>query len=230
MKKKHGILVLASVSALVFATPVFAAEIPYDFTLETNIDSNYEMLPDELIGTASAITPDTQPASPSLPDPNMPQTRPALPDQDMPQTRPTLPDTTTPDTQPASPYIPPDTQPARPNRPGRPGRPNRPGRPGVNRPAQPGNANTPNNAVTPGGTNASNNANVLDPYTGRTRELLKATAVPGQTDVYYVRAGDTLWKIARKYMTVLETVIKANPSLSNPDLIYPGDQIAVPLR
>jgi spore coat assembly protein SafA len=59
--------------------------------------------------------------------------------------------------------------------------------------------------------------------------LLKAAAVPGEIDIYYVRLGDTLWKISRKYKTSLDCVIRYNPHLPDPDLIYPGDEIAVPL-
>jgi uncharacterized YkwD family protein/spore coat assembly protein SafA len=64
---------------------------------------------------------------------------------------------------------------------------------------------------------------------GKDRPLLKAKAVDGKIDVYYVNKGDSLWKISQKYMIDLEDVINANPSLPDPDLIYPGDQIAVPL-
>ncbi|MDR2750446.1 MAG: CAP domain-containing protein [Clostridiales bacterium] len=64
---------------------------------------------------------------------------------------------------------------------------------------------------------------------GQDRPLLTATPVAGKIDVYYVNKGDSLWKISRKYMVELEAVIAANPALEDPDLIFPGDQIAVPL-
>jgi len=68
-----------------------------------------------------------------------------------------------------------------------------------------------------------------DPVTGRTRPLLKAKPIPGVMDVYNVHAKDTLWIISRKYKIKLDAIIDANPELPDPDLIYPGDQIKVPL-
>jgi uncharacterized YkwD family protein/spore coat assembly protein SafA len=65
---------------------------------------------------------------------------------------------------------------------------------------------------------------------GHDRPLLKAKAIPGKTDVYYVNRGDSLWKISRRYMIDLEELISGNPALEDPDLIYPGDQISVPLN
>jgi len=70
----------------------------------------------------------------------------------------------------------------------------------------------------------------FDPVTGRTRPLLKAEPIPGEMDVYYVHLHDTLWIIAQKYRIRLDAVIDANPELPDPDLIYPGDQIKVPLN
>jgi len=49
------------------------------------------------------------------------------------------------------------------------------------------------------------------------------------TDAYTVKSGDTLWLISLKYQVGLQELIAANPQLKNPDLIYPGDQIHVPL-
>jgi uncharacterized YkwD family protein len=69
----------------------------------------------------------------------------------------------------------------------------------------------------------------LDPAAGRTRPLLKARPIEGKIDVYHVHRGDTLWIISRKYKVRLEAVIDANPALPDPDVIYPGDEIAVPL-
>lgn len=49
------------------------------------------------------------------------------------------------------------------------------------------------------------------------------------SDVYIVQPGDSLWKISRKYQVGLTEVIQANPQFKNPDLIYPGDRVTVPL-
>ncbi len=40
--------------------------------------------------------------------------------------------------------------------------------------------------------------------------------------------GDTMWKIAVKYQVGVSEIINANPQISNPDLIYPGQQINIP--
>ena len=49
------------------------------------------------------------------------------------------------------------------------------------------------------------------------------------TDRYTVVKGDSLWKIAVKYQVGLDEIISANPQIKEPDLIYPGDVIYVPL-
>ncbi|TGB05518.1 SafA/ExsA family spore coat assembly protein [Halobacillus salinus] len=50
------------------------------------------------------------------------------------------------------------------------------------------------------------------------------------TDTYTVKSGDTLWKISKKYQIGLSEIINANPQFSNPDLIYPGDRVTIPLK
>ena len=50
------------------------------------------------------------------------------------------------------------------------------------------------------------------------------------TDIYVVKPGDSLWIIAQKYQVGLSEIIEANDQFTNPDLIYPGDRVAVPLR
>ena len=51
----------------------------------------------------------------------------------------------------------------------------------------------------------------------------------GDYDTYTTQSGDTLWIISLKYGVNLSEVITANPQLENPDMIYPGDKINVPL-
>ena len=44
--------------------------------------------------------------------------------------------------------------------------------------------------------------------------------------VYFVKQGDTIWKIAKKFKVTMESIIKVN-NLENPDLIYPGDKLYI---
>jgi uncharacterized YkwD family protein/spore coat assembly protein SafA len=55
-----------------------------------------------------------------------------------------------------------------------------------------------------------------------------AEAAP-TTDVYTVKSGDSLWFIALKYQVGVSEIIAANPQFKNPNLIYPGDKVTVPL-
>ena len=44
-----------------------------------------------------------------------------------------------------------------------------------------------------------------------------------------VAKGDTMWKIANKYEVGLSEIKGANTHIINPDLIYPGDKLNIPL-
>lgn len=48
----------------------------------------------------------------------------------------------------------------------------------------------------------------------------------GQT--YYVKKGDTLRIIAAKFNTTVDTILKVNPKITNPNLIYVGQAITLP--
>ena len=59
-------------------------------------------------------------------------------------------------------------------------------------------------------------------------EPIPTPEVPDQpeentTITYTVKPGDTLSKIARKYATTVSNIISLNPSIKNPNLIYPGE-------
>ncbi len=45
---------------------------------------------------------------------------------------------------------------------------------------------------------------------------------------YTVVSGDSMWKIAVKYQVGLSEIKAANPHISNPDLIYPGQVLTIP--
>ncbi|MEJ2707055.1 MAG: LysM peptidoglycan-binding domain-containing protein [Anaerolineales bacterium] len=55
-----------------------------------------------------------------------------------------------------------------------------------------------------------------------------ALAESQKVDVYVVQRGDTLSQIASRYHVSLSTLEQANPNISNPNLIFPGEQITVP--
>lgn len=56
-----------------------------------------------------------------------------------------------------------------------------------------------------------------------------APAMSAKTETHTVVKGDSLWKIAVKYQAGLSEIIAANPQFKNPNLIYPGDKVYVPL-
>ena len=51
---------------------------------------------------------------------------------------------------------------------------------------------------------------------------------PTGGQVYYVQSGDTLRKIAAKFNTTVDIILKANPQVSNPNVIYVGQAITIP--
>ena len=55
--------------------------------------------------------------------------------------------------------------------------------------------------------------------------VLPASAAPL---THTVVKGDTMWKLAVKYQVGTSEIIDANPHISNPDLIYPGQALTIP--
>jgi peptidoglycan endopeptidase LytE len=77
------------------------------------------------------------------------------------------------------------------------------------------------------------NQNVI--YEGQWIKVYVAPATPpppapppasGQT--YYVQKGDTLRNIASRWSTTVDAVLKVNPQIANPNLIYVGQAITIP--
>ncbi|WP_054873293.1 SafA/ExsA family spore coat assembly protein [Oxobacter pfennigii] len=58
--------------------------------------------------------------------------------------------------------------------------------------------------------------------------LFTATA-NAQNTTYTVQPGDSMWKIAVKYQIGVSEIIAANPQIKNPNLIYPGQKLTIPL-
>ncbi|MBI2873493.1 MAG: LysM peptidoglycan-binding domain-containing protein, partial [Firmicutes bacterium] len=48
-----------------------------------------------------------------------------------------------------------------------------------------------------------------------------------ETIIYVVKKGDTLWKIAKHFGTTIDKILKDNPWIENPSLIYPGQKITI---
>ncbi|MGE5553761.1 MAG: LysM peptidoglycan-binding domain-containing protein [Betaproteobacteria bacterium] len=60
--------------------------------------------------------------------------------------------------------------------------------------------------------------------------LMPPSRPPVGRCLYVIQPGDTLSEIARRFGLDLDTLINANPQITNPDLIFPGQIIFVPLR
>jgi LysM repeat protein len=76
------------------------------------------------------------------------------------------------------------------------------------------------------------NANII--YEGQ-RLTVYVTAPPPTSpppppagQFYYAQPGDTLRKIAARFNTTVDAIIKANPQIANPNLIYVDQAIAIP--
>lgn len=59
-----------------------------------------------------------------------------------------------------------------------------------------------------------------------TASTASGTAEKG--NVYIVKKGDTLWSISRRYGVSLQSLIRSNPGIKNPNLIYPGNKVVIP--
>jgi nucleoid-associated protein YgaU len=61
--------------------------------------------------------------------------------------------------------------------------------------------------------------------------VLNIDVIPGSEEIYEVKSGDSLSKIAAKYPGMTwQKIFEANKdTIKNPDLIHPGQQIIIPL-
>ena len=51
---------------------------------------------------------------------------------------------------------------------------------------------------------------------------------PASGQVYYVQSGDTLRKIASRFSTTVDAILRVNPQIGNPNVIYVGQAITIP--
>lgn len=58
--------------------------------------------------------------------------------------------------------------------------------------------------------------------------LASACTLPVSALSHTVTKGDTMWKIASKYQVGTSEIIAANPQITNPNLIYPGQVLDIP--
>jgi len=58
--------------------------------------------------------------------------------------------------------------------------------------------------------------------------FLSVSALSASALSHTVVKGDTMWKVASKYQVGTSEVIRANPQISNPNLIYPGQILTIP--
>ena len=71
-------------------------------------------------------------------------------------------------------------------------------------------------------------------YTGYSQEMEKlsstsATPEEETSPVFHtVVSGDSLWAIAQRYEVEMSDLLKANPGIKNPNLIFVGDKVVIP--
>jgi len=71
----------------------------------------------------------------------------------------------------------------------------------------------------------------IDPDMRAGDMVLSIATIPGSEEVYEVKSGDSLSKIAAKYPGMTwQKIFEANKdTIKNPDLIHPGQKIVIPL-
>jgi LysM repeat protein len=76
------------------------------------------------------------------------------------------------------------------------------------------------------------NPNVI--YEGQRLKIYSGPSTPPPTpppasgQTYYVVRGDTLRKVAAKFNTTVDAILRVNPQITNPNVIYVGQAIAIP--
>lgn len=70
-------------------------------------------------------------------------------------------------------------------------------------------------------------AKALIAAVGAAGAMTAAQATAHADTTVTVASGDTIWAYAQQYKTTVSSIVSAN-SLSNPDLIFPGQRITIP--
>ena len=69
---------------------------------------------------------------------------------------------------------------------------------------------------------------LADPNLIRAGSRLLLGRAGGERGRYVVQPGDTLWAIARRHDTSVADILALNPQIANPNLIHPGEELALP--
>ena len=86
----------------------------------------------------------------------------------------------------------------------------------------------------------ASNAGITNPnviYEGQRLTIYSGPSTPPPTTppppsggIYYAVKGDTLRKIAAKFNTTVDAILKVNPQIYNPNVIYVGQAISIPAQ
>lgn len=98
---------------------------------------------------------------------------------------------------------------------------------------QPGEAVTSESKTATEPANQEPAQSVAPDQNRKTAEPAESAAAPAKEEAsqYSIKKGDTLWDISNTFLKdpfLWPFIWKANPSISNPDLIYPGNKLAIP--
>jgi murein DD-endopeptidase MepM/ murein hydrolase activator NlpD len=58
--------------------------------------------------------------------------------------------------------------------------------------------------------------------------ISQAASIPSGNIIYVVRPGDTLARIAARYRVTIAAIMRANPAIRNPNVIYIGQRLVIP--
>jgi hypothetical protein len=100
-------------------------------------------------------------------------------------------------------------------------------------PQQPGQLITPEDATATDLEDIKVDQEAVTDEGGQLTEPEEAAAAPSKEEAAYytIKKGDTLWDISSSFLKdpfLWPFIWKANPSIANPDLIYPGNKLAIP--